>query len=126
MQKRPVYPIHPGEILADELAELNKSAAELARELHVPANRISQLIAWKRAMTADTALRLEKWLGVSAAFWMNLQKRYELDIARAKTGDTLSMIKPIYQATQRGEQRLHCRLAFSLISISTCTNQCTE
>ena len=63
MQKRPVYPIHPGEILADELAELNTSPTELARELHVPANRISQLIAGKRSMTADTALRLEKWLG---------------------------------------------------------------
>ena len=81
MQKRPVYPIHPGEVLADELAELNKSPAELARELHVPANLISQLIAGKRSMTADTALRLERWLGVSAAFWLNLQKRYELNIA---------------------------------------------
>ena len=68
MQKRPVYPIHPGEILADELAELNKSSAELARELHVPANRISQLIAGKRSMTADTALRLEKWLGGELRF----------------------------------------------------------
>jgi len=96
MQKRPVYPIHPGEILADELAELQKSPTELARELHVPANRISQLIAGKRSMTADTALRLERWLGVSAAFWMNLQKRYELDIARDKIGDTLSVIKPIH------------------------------
>ena len=96
MQKRPVYPIHPGEILADELTELHKSPTELARELHVPANRISQLIAGKRSMTADTALRLEKWLGVSAAFWMNLQKRYELDIARDKIGNTLSMIKPIH------------------------------
>jgi addiction module HigA family antidote len=97
MQKRPIYPIHPGEILADELAELNTSPTELARELHVPANRISQLIAGKRSMTADTALRLEKWLGVSAAFWMNLQKRYELDIGREKIGDTLSTIKPIRQ-----------------------------
>src|SRR5256884_4322307 len=100
MQKRPFYPIHPGEILADELAELNISPTELARELHVPANRISQLIAGKRAMTADTALRLEKWLGVSAAFWMNLQKRYELDIARDKTGDTLKTIKPIHSKKQ--------------------------
>jgi len=97
MQKRPVYPIHPGEILADELAELQKSPTELARELHVPANRISQLIAGKRSMTADTALRLEKWLGVSAAFWMNLQKRYELDIARDKIGDMLGVIKPVHR-----------------------------
>ncbi len=82
MQKRPIYPIHPGEIVADELVELNKTPAELARELYVPANRISQLVAGKRAMTADTALRLERRLGISAAFWMNLQKRYELDLAR--------------------------------------------
>ena len=51
MQKRPIYPIHPGEILADELAELNKNPTELARELHVPANRISQLVAGKRAIS---------------------------------------------------------------------------
>lgn len=97
MQKRPIYPIHPGEILADELVELNKTPTELARELHVPANRISQLVVGKRAMTADTALRLERRLGVSAAFWMNLQKRYELDLARDKTGDALSMIEPFQQ-----------------------------
>ena len=101
MQKRPIYPIHPGEILADELAELNKSPTELARELHVPANRISQLVAGKRAMTADTALRLERWLGVSAAFWMNLQKRYELDIAREKSDDILKMIEPLTQTSRK-------------------------
>ncbi len=95
MQKRPIYPIHPGEVLAEELVELDKSPTELARELHVPANRISQLIAGKRAMTADTALRLERWLGVSAAFWMNLQKRYELDIAREKSDDILKAIEPL-------------------------------
>jgi len=95
MQKRPIYPIHPGEILADELAELNQTPTELARELHMPANWISQLVAGKGAMTADTALRLERRLGVSAAFWMSLQKRYELDLARAKAGDTLSMIEPL-------------------------------
>ena len=103
MQKRPIYPVHPGEILADELAELNTSPTELARELHVPANRISQLVAGKRAMTADTALRLERWLGVSAAFWMNLQKRYELDIAREKSDEILKMIEPLPQANRRLE-----------------------
>jgi addiction module HigA family antidote len=103
MQKRPIYPVHPGEILADELAELNKSPTELARELHVPANRISQLVAGKRAMTADTALRLERWLGVSAAFWMNLQKRYELDLAREKSDEILKTIQPLPQASRRLE-----------------------
>ena len=101
MRKRPIYPIHPGEVVADELAELNKSPTELARELHVPANRISQLVAGKRAMTADTALRLERWLGVSAAFWMNLQKRYELDTAREKSDDILKMIEPLHQTSRK-------------------------
>jgi antitoxin HigA-1 len=101
MRKRPIYPIHPGEILADELMELNKSPTELARELHVPANRISQLVAGKRAMTADTALRLERWLGVSAAFWMNLQKRYELDIARERSDDVLRMIEPLHHESSK-------------------------
>ena len=103
MRKRPIYPVHPGEILADELAELHKSPTELARELHVPANRISQLVAGKRAMTADTALRLERWLGVSAAFWMNLQKRYELDIAREKSDEILKTIRPLPQASRKLE-----------------------
>jgi antitoxin HigA-1 len=94
MRKRPIYPIHPGHILADELAELNTTPTALARELHVPANRISQLVAGKRGMTADTALRLEQWLGVTAAFWMNLQKRYELDLAREQASDALKLIKP--------------------------------
>ncbi len=95
MRKRPIYPVHPGEILADEIAQLGKTPTQLARELHVPANRISLLVAGKRAITADTALRLEKWLGVSAAFWMNLQKRYELDVARSQAADTLKTIKPV-------------------------------
>ena len=89
VEKRPVYPIHPGAILADELAELQMSPAELARELHVPSNRLYQLIAGKRAMTADTALRLEQWLGVEAAFWLNLQKTYELDLAAEQIGEEI-------------------------------------
>lgn len=85
-EARPIYPIHPGEVLAEQLEVLEITAAELARELHVPANRLYQLIAGKRAMTADTALRLEQWLGVSADFWMNLQKTYELDRASQEIG----------------------------------------
>jgi addiction module HigA family antidote len=99
-EKRPIYPIHPGTILGDELAELNMSPAELARELHVPANRIYQLLAGKRSMTADTALRLQQWLGVSAAFWMNLQKRYELDLASEQIEDEIKRTikqRPPYQ-----------------------------
>lgn len=88
-QKRPIYPIHPGKILADELAELTISPAQLARELHIPSNRIYQLISGKRSMTADTALRLEQWMGVSAGFWLNLQKQYELDLAAESYGSEI-------------------------------------
>ncbi|HEY4034687.1 MAG TPA: HigA family addiction module antitoxin [Ktedonobacteraceae bacterium] len=88
-EKRPIYPIHPGQILADELAEIQMTPAELARELHVPSNRIYQIIAGTRAMTADTALRLEQWLGVEAAFWMNMQKSYELDLAAEQIGEEI-------------------------------------
>lgn len=88
-ETRPLFPLHPGQILADELTELALSPAALARELKIPSNRIYQLLAGQRAMTADTALRLEQWLGVSAAFWMNLQKRYELDVAMQTIGETI-------------------------------------
>jgi antitoxin HigA-1 len=88
-KKRPIYPIHPGQILAGELAELAMTPAGLARALHVPSNRIYQIIAGQRAITADTALRLEQWLGVEAAFWMNLQKSYELDLATEQVGDEI-------------------------------------
>lgn len=85
-------PIHPGEILADEIKEIGLSAADLARKLRVPANRISQIIAGKRLITADTALRLARYFGTSPDFWMNLQKTYELDLARKELGNSLHVI----------------------------------
>jgi len=85
-------PIHPGEILADELEEIGISAAELARTLAVPANRISQIIAQKRSISADTALRLARYFGTSADLWMNLQKTYELDLARQQLGKAIRNI----------------------------------
>ena len=87
--------------IVDAVVLEHRSPTELARELHVPANRISQLVAGKRAMTADTALRLERWLGVSAAFWMNLQKRYELDIARERSDDVLRTIEPLQHTSPK-------------------------
>lgn len=87
-------PIHPGEILADELAELGISAAELARILHVPTNRITQIINGKRALTADTALRLGRWFGTGAELWINLQKSYELRLAERDIGKEIKRIIP--------------------------------
>ncbi|MBZ5524764.1 MAG: HigA family addiction module antidote protein [Acidobacteriia bacterium] len=86
-------PIHPGEILADELKEISISAAELARVLDVPANRISQIIAGKRAITADTALRLGRYFGTTPDLWMNLQKTYDLDLVRKQLGKAINHIR---------------------------------
>ena len=85
-------PIHPGEILKDELAELGMSGAALARQIKVPANRIGKIIAGKRNITANTALRLGKWFGTSAAFWLNLQTSYELRLARRDIGEEIESI----------------------------------
>lgn len=86
-------PIHPGEILKDELEEIGISAAELARQLRVPENRMSEVMRGRRNITADTALRLGKWFGSSAVFWMNLQKNYELRKAEQEIGADIDQIK---------------------------------
>jgi addiction module HigA family antidote len=79
-------PIHPGEHLADALNEIGMSAAELARQLKVPTNRITGILNGERAVTADTALRLSHWFGMSPDFWLNLQKLYELRLAEQEVG----------------------------------------
>jgi antitoxin HigA-1 len=85
-------PIHPGEILADELEEIGLSAKKLADTIEVPPNRLYQLLAGKRNVTADTALRLGQYFGMSADFWMNLQTAYELDLARQQVGKAIQRI----------------------------------
>jgi antitoxin HigA-1 len=78
--------IHPGEQLADELKELDMSAAELARQLGVPTNRVTGIVNGHRAIPGDTALRLGHFFGSSPEFWLNLQTLYELRVAERKTG----------------------------------------
>jgi addiction module HigA family antidote len=85
-------PIHPGEVLADELEEIGLIPKKLADVIDVPANRLYQLLAGKRSMTADTALRLGQYFGMSADFWMNLQTAYELDLARQQSGKAIQRI----------------------------------
>src|SRR5580700_4936499 len=85
-------PIHPGEHLAEELNELGISAAELARQVDVPVNRITGIINGQRGVTADTALRLGHWFGTSAEFWLNLQTLYELRLARQEVGDRVKKL----------------------------------
>ena len=95
-------PIHPGRFLADELEALDMTPTQLATALKVPPNRIYQILAGKRALTADTALRLSQWFGTSAELWLNLQKLYELRVAERETGDEirrtvrpLSRVEPV-------------------------------
>jgi addiction module HigA family antidote len=82
-------PVHPGEILADELTELGVTPTELSRQIRVPANRISQIINGKRAITGDTALRLAHWFGTSPQFWMNLQALYDVRLAEQQAGSEI-------------------------------------
>jgi antitoxin HigA-1 len=84
-----VTPIHPGEHLAEELNELSMSAAELARKLGVPTNRITAILNGQRAITGDTALRLAHFFGTSPEFWLNLQSLYDLRIAQKKAGKSI-------------------------------------
>ncbi len=74
--------IHPGEHQAEELKELNMSATELARKIHVPTNRVTQILNGTREITGDTALRLAHFFGTSAEFWLNLHSLYELRLAQ--------------------------------------------
>jgi addiction module HigA family antidote len=85
----PLTIIHPGEHLAAELAELKMSASELARQLGVPPNRVTEIVNGSRAITGDTALRLAHFFGMSAQFWLNLQSLYELRLAEQRAGNTI-------------------------------------
>ncbi len=78
--------VHPGEVLKGELAEFDVTPTEFARQIDVPPNRISQLIAGKRNVTSDTALRLGHWFGVDPQFWLNLQTQFDLATAEASVG----------------------------------------
>jgi addiction module HigA family antidote len=81
--------IHPGEHLAEELEALRMSAAELARKIQVPTNRVTQILNGRRAVTGDTALRLAHFFGTSPEFWLNLQSLYELRLAQKKIGKSI-------------------------------------
>lgn len=79
-------PVHPGEYIAETLEELDMSARELGQALHVSPNRITEIIRGRRGITADTALRLGRWLGTGPDIWMNLQKTFDLRAAELEHG----------------------------------------
>lgn len=84
--------IHPGQVLKDELEELGVTPTEFARWIHVPANRVSQIINGKRAITGDTALRLGHWFGVEPQFWINLQAHFDLVSADEAKGAAIRLL----------------------------------
>jgi addiction module HigA family antidote len=91
-----IDPITPGEILIEEfLIPLGISQNALARALRVPPRRINEIVLGKRRITADTAMRLSRYFSMSEGFWMNLQDRYDREIARARIGDALLAIDPL-------------------------------
>ena len=91
-----VNAIHPGEHLAEELKELGMSAAELARKLDVPTNRITGILNAQRSITGDTALRLAHFFGTSAEFWLNLQSLYDLRIAQKRIGKSIRALPRLW------------------------------
>jgi antitoxin HigA-1 len=91
--------IHPGEHLAEELKALHMSAAELARKLDVPTNRITQILSGTRSITGDTALRLGHFFGMNAQFWLNLQSNYDLRSAQAKAGKSIQTLPRLASST---------------------------
>lgn len=100
MSKRDFSPIHPGEVLREEfLLPLGISQYRLAKEIHVPARRINEIVLEKRGISADTALRLGRYFGTTAQLWINLQARYDLEVARDAIAEKLEAeIKPFRHA----------------------------
>jgi antitoxin HigA-1 len=84
--------ILPGEVLGDDLEELGITPTELARQVKVPANRLTQIINGKRGITGDTALRMGHWFGTSAMFWLNLQSAHDLRVAALEVGNAIGKL----------------------------------
>lgn len=92
--------IHPGEHLAEELKALGMSAAELARQLDVPTNRVTEILNGRRAVTGDTALRLAHFFGTTAEFWLNLQSLFDLRVAQKKIGKSVRRLPTLKHLEQ--------------------------
>ncbi len=95
-----IPPIHPGEILKEEFLDtMNISQYKLAKEINVPARRINEIVHKKRSITANTALRLGRYFGISPQFWTNLQSHYDLEVELDKIGSKLDKEVKYYVAT---------------------------
>jgi addiction module HigA family antidote len=96
--------VHPGHVLKDELVELGVTPTEFARQIDVPPNRVSQIIAGKRSVTGDTALRFGHWFGTDPQFWLNLQAQFELVMADQETGEAIKHLPTKDSQLTRSEQ----------------------
>ena len=95
MTQNGMRPVHPGEVLREELEALEMSAKAFALAMDVPGNRITAILNGQRGVTADTSLRLSRYLGTTPEFWLNLQKTFELRVAEMKTGKQIAQrVKP--------------------------------
>ena len=100
MTNKELPPIHPGEILLEEfLKPMGISQYRLAKDIHVPARRINEIVHGERAISPDTALRLSRYFGLSERFWLNLQARYDLEVEKDRLGDRLEYEVPIHATT---------------------------
>ncbi len=91
MARKAHAPVHPGEILLEEFLEpMEVSQYRLAKDISVPPRRINEIVHGKRAITADTALRLARYFGTTERFWMNLQTRYDLEVEQQRLGGRLA------------------------------------
>ena len=98
--KRDFAPVHPGEILSEEfLGPMSVSQYQLAKSIGVPALRISQIVRGKRAVTADTALRLSKYFGLNDSYWLRLQARFDEQVAKQQLAPELARIEPLAAVT---------------------------
>ena len=99
MPEKLYSPIHPGEVLMEDFIEgFGITQNKLAVSIAVPPRRINEIVHGKRAITADTALRLGQYFGVPAQFWLNLQTRYDLEVAEGRVFDQIAAIKPLQAA----------------------------
>ena len=101
MGEKKLPPIHPGEILLEEfLKPMSVSQYRLAKDIHVPARRINEIVHGKRAISPDTSLRLARYFGLSERFWLNLQARYDLETEKDRLQNRLEQEVLVYSDTQ--------------------------
>ena len=92
-------PVHPGEILRETLTDVGLSMNRLAKEIGVPANRITSIVAGTRSITGETALRLARYFGTSPEYWINLQAHYDLEVARDEWDEAVrTQVRPLHAA----------------------------